>query len=647
MSNILGTVINLENFLKDEQTNVTVKKENGPVPILSLEKGRKYIIPDFQREIRWEKEQVIELMRDIDSGQKFLGNIILTKLWNNNFEVIDGQQRISVLVMLLHFLKVKYKDSFDVFKTCKLVNESFKGFNIFMEYDFDMERIEDVANQEAIIESDYFRQRQRYHEIWKEIENSNILSNKSKARSFFRNLQRCEVNVIINVDGVTGDSIEYFIDVNLKGIKLDSEDIFKGYLFSNDSSDEIREKWRDIKKLIFRLNGRKEIYSIVKLFAHYFYCDLYLNPEYENLVFSKEEFLLLEECEIDNTQHYIGEHIIKVLNSNSYMKKALGDLICYLEIVIDIVESSGPSDRFKKLYEGEKSLDSIEYTIIQNLMKKILLDKDAVPKALIMKYVLDVLMKNGAKKQDSKKIYGIFMYTTLFMVFDSKKDGDKIYNIVKQDDWYGSLIVGIYSYFDSHIIQENKIVAQYTYTLKEDDLDERIRCKSLAVIYNFFEIDDGFVKIKKGKYDELKEFIMDDTEFSIEHFIINKGKKVEIGYAKKYEYLTETYKYRGSLFNFIFIDKKMNKKLSDNHVEYKVELLNREGYIFKCEYSKMIFEKVKDTFGEYPVFSSCKDFDEGKECLDNYYQTEFKQSYSTFVGEVISSLIERLSSTCT
>jgi uncharacterized protein with ParB-like and HNH nuclease domain len=41
-------------------------------------------------------------MSDINSGAKFLGNIILTKQSNRVFDIIDGQQRISLLFMLVY-----------------------------------------------------------------------------------------------------------------------------------------------------------------------------------------------------------------------------------------------------------------------------------------------------------------------------------------------------------------------------------------------------------------------------------------------------------------------------------------------------------------------------------------------------------------
>ena len=91
-------------------------------------------------------------------------------------------------------------------------------------------------------------------------------------------------------------------------------------------------------------------------------------------------------------------------------------------------------------------------------MKKILLDKDTVPKVLIMKYVLNVLLNKETNKFDSKKIYGVFFYATLFMIFSDKKDGDRTFKIVKHKNWYNELMLEIMEYFDGHNIQSINIL---------------------------------------------------------------------------------------------------------------------------------------------------------------------------------------------
>ena len=66
---------------------------------------------------------------------------------------------------------------------------------------------------------DQYRQSDRYRLLWDTINKSGIISDASKARSFITNLYRCQFNIILSEEDSTNYSIEYFLDVNLKGIK--------------------------------------------------------------------------------------------------------------------------------------------------------------------------------------------------------------------------------------------------------------------------------------------------------------------------------------------------------------------------------------------------------------------------------------------
>lgn len=82
--------------------------------LLSDMQGKKFIIPDFQRPYKWEKEKCESLWKDIvdffdtepvDSDY-FLGTIVSAENENKDPEIIDGQQRLtSFFLMLRAFYK--------------------------------------------------------------------------------------------------------------------------------------------------------------------------------------------------------------------------------------------------------------------------------------------------------------------------------------------------------------------------------------------------------------------------------------------------------------------------------------------------------------------------------------------------------------
>ena len=133
VNQIIGTVIEIGNFLSPEAQSIVIQEQFTR----KLDSNRTYIIPDFQREIRWNEEQIVELINNIGAGAKFLGNVILSEIKRENgnpqslkdYEIIDGQQRITTLLMILRFIQYKYGEDLNVNRNfCPLKIQSFEGF---------------------------------------------------------------------------------------------------------------------------------------------------------------------------------------------------------------------------------------------------------------------------------------------------------------------------------------------------------------------------------------------------------------------------------------------------------------------------------------------------------------------------------------
>ena len=290
MGSIVGTIINISDYLKPEKISICIDVGSNRENIFDLEKGRVYIIPDYQREIRWQKENLIELMMDLKSGYKFVGNIILSKR-DNEYFIIDGQQRTTIMLMLITYIRYKFGSQLDISDTCKIINNSFEGLEKLFENNFDLSRIA----IDEIKDTDYYSQLNHYIDLWKYIEETNIIYDQDSAESLYKNIMKSEINIIINREDSLGTSIDYFLDTNLKGVKLDSEDIFKCYLFSKDTSNSIRESWKTLKKYSFILEKQAIKYTLMNVLYQYIACDLYKykNGKFKNYKF-KEDFTLSE-----------------------------------------------------------------------------------------------------------------------------------------------------------------------------------------------------------------------------------------------------------------------------------------------------------------------------------------------------------------
>ncbi|MDR1780961.1 MAG: DUF262 domain-containing protein [Tannerella sp.] len=94
--------------------NLIYDKSFAPMPIADLLDGQHhFVIPSFQRGYRWEEKQVIDLLEDIkqfanDDNVKndsyFLQPVVVRACKYNNknaYEVLDGQQRLTTMLLLL------------------------------------------------------------------------------------------------------------------------------------------------------------------------------------------------------------------------------------------------------------------------------------------------------------------------------------------------------------------------------------------------------------------------------------------------------------------------------------------------------------------------------------------------------------------
>ena len=92
----------------------TNNQDNKSVDMRSIKKlnGCNFVIPSYQRGYRWEKREVEDLLNDIyefkqsnNEGFYCLQPLVLKKISDNVYEVIDGQQRLTTIYLILKYLK--------------------------------------------------------------------------------------------------------------------------------------------------------------------------------------------------------------------------------------------------------------------------------------------------------------------------------------------------------------------------------------------------------------------------------------------------------------------------------------------------------------------------------------------------------------
>lgn len=89
--------------------------KNNTVEILNVEQifNSKYVVPLYQRNFAWGEEQICQLLQDINESikvkdqQYFIGSLVTIRRQDGSFEVIDGQQRLTILALLSYVLQFR------------------------------------------------------------------------------------------------------------------------------------------------------------------------------------------------------------------------------------------------------------------------------------------------------------------------------------------------------------------------------------------------------------------------------------------------------------------------------------------------------------------------------------------------------------
>jgi uncharacterized protein with ParB-like and HNH nuclease domain len=223
-----------------------------------------YNIPLYQRGYKWERKHVTKLLVDIDnftlSGSKFycLQNITIVP-HENYFNIVDGQQRLTTLVILLSFLgekqivqnKVRFPDNSIRQETNLFLNE------IITKTDAEFPSI---SWDDFVKENEHYDHQDINHiffahqiiEEWFDRKKQNDLNFKSDE---FKDKLLKNVKLIVNkVEDKTSEE-RIFGNLNSKRVPLDGADLVRAILITNVANEEGKRE-ADIKNIV-RVNERR------------------------------------------------------------------------------------------------------------------------------------------------------------------------------------------------------------------------------------------------------------------------------------------------------------------------------------------------------------------------------------------------------
>jgi conserved hypothetical protein len=209
-----------------------------------------FFVPDYQRGYRWGENEVKQLLEDIyENGEKsyYLQPIVVKPIEEENFELIDGQQRLTTLYLILSYLREKLGNI--VSRKYSLIYETRKETHEFLE---NINSESKNKNKENI---DFFFISNAYEIIEKWFEEQGEKSADFGVLLFqFYTLLGKFVNIIWYEpeDNVSG--VELFTRLNIGRIPLTNSELVRA-LFLSRNSDltpaeqlEIAAEWDSIEK---------------------------------------------------------------------------------------------------------------------------------------------------------------------------------------------------------------------------------------------------------------------------------------------------------------------------------------------------------------------------------------------------------------
>ena len=219
-----------------------------------------FYIPAYQRGYRWTERQVIDLLEDIkdftpreipnseDKTWYCLQPIVVKKRPDSSYEVIDGQQRITTIYLIWHYLNQDYKKE----KQDKL---------FLIDYQTRENTSSFLNNPETEDDSniDFYHISKAYKiiEEWFDNQYSNFDSNNFRSKFKFH-------TKVIWYETFEDNTISIFTRLNIGKISLTNAELIKAlFLNSSNFNKEIKEeKQIELKKLEIATEWDKIEYSL-------------------------------------------------------------------------------------------------------------------------------------------------------------------------------------------------------------------------------------------------------------------------------------------------------------------------------------------------------------------------------------------------
>lgn len=291
-----------------------------------------YYVPDYQRPYSWTKDEIEDLLMDLNdtiqnNKKHYFGAMVFNSKEKNKISIIDGQQRLITVSILLYVIKYFYNKLQGEIKDTKILDTLRHRITTISNY---VEKKDNDGNVTGIriIPGEFNKEFYEAYivDLWKEDSNSqnrikviNDFKSKNKFdqtknvymafkylfeilndefaelkdnEKFLNKLKQYQDKLLDNFEvvkievGDESDAFKIFETLNDRGLELSSADLIKNYLYSlcsnlnNNDFEKAKKFWIDM------VNNSDDISIILKFIRHYwiaFYEDVSKDNLYDQI----------------------------------------------------------------------------------------------------------------------------------------------------------------------------------------------------------------------------------------------------------------------------------------------------------------------------------------------------------------------------
>lgn len=526
--------------------------------------GQKYGIGFYQREYRWERKHIEDILHDLETSffesydpehrradvegysHYFLGPTIINKQSDSDY-IIDGQQRLTTLTLLLiHLIHLQEDEGIpeeDQVNLHSLVfSERYGDRSFNLQVDEREECMEALYNHRSFDTEDASESVQNIVKRYEDIIEIFPEDLKGRTLLYFIDWLRDNVDLVKISTYSDDDAYKIFEAMNDRGLQLNPTEMLKGYLLANlipSQRPEANKLWKDRILQLIEIDKDEELDFFKS----------WLRSQYAESMRSRRKGAENKDFEIIGTAYHKwvreNEHQVGLADPDDYREFINVEFDMFSRYYVELKKASQSQvDGMEHVFYNSNVHFTLQYPLILAPIRSDD-DRDIVERKIrLVSKFLDIFI--ARRIVNRKAIYRSAVEYTMFNLVKDIRDLDvlELADILKTNANDMDETFDAVSNFYMH--QQNKSKVHHL----------------LARITSHIEKESGMES-------RFEEYVTNDIEhpYQVEHIWADKYER----FAEEFETEEDFMEYRNRIGCLLLLPKNFNQSYGDDPYEEKVD----------------------------------------------------------------------------